>query len=80
MTAGTGFILDFNNNLKNNKRLRKKVVFDKKKTSLAGFGKIPKEVRQNIRKENKRSNLIRAIITIFVLVTFVAFIGMIVLM
>jgi chorismate synthase len=56
---------DNRRHLRNSGRLKKS--FDKRNTSMNKLPKIPNKMKQKIRRENRRSDIIGAIITIVLL-------------
>jgi hypothetical protein len=70
MYGAGGFISRMIDSLKDNKRplkrnyIHPKKSFDKENTSLRKLATIPNEMKEKIRRENRRSDIIGAVITI----------------
>lgn len=71
----SGFISDKNNTINRNKQMLRDSYFkqakkttDEKKTTLEYSAKIPNKMKQQIRRENKRREIIRSVLTITILV------------
>jgi len=79
--AGMGFILDFNKKLdEGRRRLSRRSNNQKKSSDEKDVKKVPNHVRRQIHKENKRRDIISAVVTITLigligLVAFLMFFG-----
>jgi len=68
--SGSGHTADMNKKLRENKELLKRSsYFGNTKSTPEGLPKIPNRIKQKIRKENKRRDIIRVIITIGLLIS-----------
>jgi len=65
MGSGSGHTADMSKKLRDNKELlKRKSYFGNSKPTPETLPKIPSRIKQQIRRENKRSSVIRIVITI----------------
>jgi len=66
--AGMGFIWDFNKKLEERKQLSRRKSRFEESSDNKEVKKVPNHIKQQVRKENKRRNIISAVVTIILIV------------
>jgi len=74
MGSGLGHTSDMKKRLRDNKEmLKRNSYFDKSKPTPEALPKVPSRLKDQIRRENKRSDIIRVVITILLFFSIVLF-------